>query len=72
MRASIKEALHQHLQTPVGQAHHPHDHADGTDGIQIVGAWILGIGIALRHERQQAITVERGFDRLDRQIAADE
>jgi hypothetical protein len=70
--ADLGEALHQHLQPAVGQAHHAHDHADHADRVEVVRSGLVDLGIALRHERQQPVALDRRLDRVRRDVAADE
>ena len=70
--ADLGQTLHQHLQPAVGQPHHAHDHAHHADRVEVVGTGLVDLGIALGHERQQAVALDRRLDRVRRDVAADE
>jgi len=68
----LAETLNQHLEAAVGQPHHSHDHPDTTDRVEVLGGRFVDVSVALRNQRQQSIALHRLFDRLDRDVAADE
>ena len=68
--ARTHQALHQHLDAPVGELAHAHDHADGPEGVDGLGRRILLALIALRAEQHQPVLGrQRLVDGGDRHLA---
>ncbi len=63
--------LHDDLHGAVGHAQQPRDAGHRADAKDIVRAALLDIGIALRHQTNQAITAHDVVDQLDRALLAD-
>jgi len=68
----LREALHQDLHPAISHAQDAHHHHDGSDPVEVVRFGILGLGIPLRGEQQQAITREGVLDGGNRPLPRDE
>ncbi len=70
--AGLAESLHQDLEAPVGHLEGPQDRRDGADAVEVVRIRIDRLGIALRHEQDQAVAALRLFDGRDRMASLHE
>ncbi len=63
--ARAAEPLHQHLQPPLGELAHPHDHADGAGAIERLRRRLVLGGVALRDQEAETLV---GLQRLGHRL----
>ena len=68
----LREALDENLDAFVGQLQHPHDDADRADRVDVLRGGVLDVEGLLRRQEDHPVARQRGFDGLDRHLAADE
>ena len=59
------EPLHQHLQPPLGELAHPHDHADGAGAVEALRRRLVVAGVALRDQEDETLV---GLQRLGHRL----
>ena len=71
LQADAAETLDEHPNGPVGDPQHAMDDRRRPDGVDLLGAWCLDLGIFRDEEREHPVARHRVVDQLDRALLAD-